>query len=88
MSDAPTPRATRACLLTGRNHHTNGMGRVADLAMGFPGYWGVVPPENGFLSEILRTQGYSTYAVGKWHLTPDDETHMAADRSSWPIGSQ
>jgi arylsulfatase len=77
---------TRSCLLTGRNHHTNGMGRVADLAMGFPGYWGVVPPENGFLSEILRTQGYSTYAVGKWHLTPDDETHMAADRSSWPIG--
>ena len=77
---------TRSCLLTGRNHHTNGMGRVADLAMGFPGYWGVVPPENGFLSEILRTHGYSTYAVGKWHLTPDDETHMAADRSSWPLG--
>jgi arylsulfatase len=62
------------------------MGRVADLAMGFPGYWGTVPPENGFLSEILRTHGYSTYAVGKWHLTPDDETHMAADRSSWPLG--
>ncbi len=77
---------TRSCLLTGRNHHTNGMGRVADLAMGFPGYWGIVPPENGFLSEILRTHGYSTYAVGKWHLTPDDETHMAADRSSWPLG--
>jgi arylsulfatase len=77
---------TRSCLLTGRNHHTNGMGRVADLAMGFPGYWGTVPPENGFLSEILRTHGYSTYAVGKWHLTPDDETHMAADRSSWPLG--
>ncbi len=77
---------TRSCLLTGRNHHTNGMGRVADLAMGYPGYWGVVPPENGFLSEILRTRGYSTYAVGKWHLTPDDETHMAADRSSWPLG--
>jgi arylsulfatase A-like enzyme len=77
---------TRSCLLTGRNHHTNGMGRVADLAMGYPGYWGVVPPENGFLSEILRGRGYSTYAVGKWHLTPDDETHMAADRSSWPLG--
>jgi arylsulfatase len=77
---------TRSCLLTGRNHHTNGMGRVADLAMGYPGYWGTVPPENGFLSEILRANGYSTYAVGKWHLTPDDETHMAADRSSWPLG--
>jgi arylsulfatase len=77
---------TRSCLLTGRNHHTNGMGRVADLAMAYPGYWGEVPRENGFLSEILRVNGYSTYAVGKWHLTPDDETHMAADRSSWPLG--
>ena len=77
---------TRSCLLTGRNHHSNGMGRVADLAMAYPGYSGEVPPENGFLSEILRAEGYSTYAVGKWHLTPDDETHMAADRSSWPIG--
>ena len=45
---------TRACLLTGRNHHRSGMGRVADLAIGFPGYWGRPPKENGFLSEILR----------------------------------
>ncbi len=76
---------TRACLLTGRNHHRNGLGRVADLAVGFPGYNGEVPLENGFLSEILRQQGYATYAVGKWHLTPDDETSMAAPRHSWPI---
>ncbi len=75
---------TRSCLLTGRNHHRNGMGRVADLATGFPGYWGRIPRENGFLSEILRANGYATYAVGKWHLTPEDETHMAASRSSWP----
>ena len=77
---------TRSCLLTGRNHHSNGMGRVADLAMGFPGYCGEIPRANGFLSEILRRHGYATYAVGKWHLTPDDETHMAGDRSSWPLG--
>ncbi|MEX1006383.1 MAG: arylsulfatase [Acidimicrobiia bacterium] len=77
---------TRACLLTGRNHHSNGMGRVADLAMGFPGYCGDIPRANGFLSEILRPHGYATYAVGKWHLTPDDETHMAGDRSTWPLG--
>ncbi len=54
------------------------MGRVADLAIGFPGYWGRPPRENGFLSEILRANGYATYAVGKWHLTPEDETNMAA----------
>ena len=77
---------TRACLLTGRNHHRNGMGRVADLAVGFPGYWGRPPRENGFLSEILRANGYATLAVGKWHLTPEDETHMAAPRWTWPLG--
>ncbi len=77
---------TRACLLTGRNHHRSGMGRVADLAIGFPGYWGKPPKENGYLSEILRASGYASYAVGKWHLTPENETHMAADRSTWPLG--
>src|SRR6185437_11191759 len=77
---------TRACLLTGRNHHRNGMGRIADLAVGFPGYWGKPPRENGFLSEILRAAGYATYAVGKWHLTPEDETNMAASRATWPLG--
>ena len=77
---------TRACLLTGRNHHRNAMGRVADLAIGFPGYWGRPPRENGFLSEVLRARGYATHAVGKWHLTPDDETHLAAPRGTWPLG--
>ncbi len=75
---------TRSCLLTGRNHHMNGMGRVADLAVGYPGYWGRIPRENGMLGEILRANGYATFAVGKWHLTPDDETHMGASRATWP----
>lgn len=76
---------TRACLLTGRNHHRSGMGRVADLAVGFPGYWGKPPRENGYLSEILRGAGYATYAVGKWHLSPEDETSVAASRATWPL---
>ncbi len=76
---------TRACLLTGRNHHRSGMGRVAELATGYPGYWGRPPRENGYLSEILRAAGYATYAIGKWHLTPDDETNMAASRATWPL---
>ncbi|MGH3305525.1 MAG: arylsulfatase [Streptosporangiaceae bacterium] len=76
---------TRVCLLTGRNHHRSGMGRVADLAIGFPGYWGTPPRENGYLSEILRTAGYGCYAVGKWHLSPEDETNMAASRATWPL---
>src|SRR4029079_8211811 len=52
---------TRACLLTGPNHTSNGMGRVADLAVGFPGYDGRVPRRNGFLSEILGGRGYVPY---------------------------
>ena len=77
---------TRACLLTGRNHHRSGMARVAELGVGFPGYWGRPPKENGFLSEVLRAAGYATYAVGKWHLTPEDEANMAAPRTTWPLG--
>ncbi len=77
---------TRACLLTGRNHHSNGMARVADLAVGYPGYNAIIPRQNGFLSEILATRGYVPLAVGKWHLTPQDETHFAAPRDSWPCG--
>lgn len=77
---------TRACLLTGRNHHSNGMGRIAELATGFPGYWGRIPRSNGLLPEILATVGYVPVAVGKWHLTPDSETHQAAPRDTWPCG--
>ena len=76
---------SRSCLLTGRNHHRNAMARVADLAVGFPGYYGRIPKRNGFLSEILGANGYASYAVGKWHLTPEDETHMAAPRDTWPL---
>src|ERR1700729_1353985 len=76
---------TRACLLTGRNHHRSGMGRVADLAIGYPGYWGKPPRENGYLSEILRAAGYATYAVGKWHPSPREETNRAAAGGGGPL---
>ncbi len=78
--------ATRSCLLTGRNHHANGMGRVIEVATGFPGYNARMPRENGLLSEMLLTAGYATFAIGKWHLTPDDECHMGASRARWPLG--
>jgi len=64
---------TRSCLMTGRNHHSNGMGRVTELATGFPGYDATIPRANGFLSEILVEEGYATLAVGKWHLAPEYE---------------
>ena len=76
---------TRACVLTGRNHHRAGMGRIIQLATGFPGYDARIPRSVGFLPEVLTARGYAAYAVGKWHLTPEDETHMGASRERWPL---
>ena len=61
---------TRAALLTGRNHHTNGMGRIVEFASGFPGYDARIPKTNGFISAMLRAEGYATFALGKWHIAP------------------
>ncbi len=76
---------TRACVLTGRNHHAVGMGRIADLATGFPGYDARIPPSCAFLPAMLTPHGYAAYAVGKWHLTSEDETHLGARRDRWPL---
>ncbi|MHB1445943.1 MAG: arylsulfatase [Acidimicrobiales bacterium] len=77
---------TRAALLTGRNHHTNGMGRIVEMASGFPGYDAHVPRDSGFLSEILLRNGYATFALGKWHLAPAGEMTMGSPRRRWPLG--
>jgi arylsulfatase A-like enzyme len=77
---------TRAALITGRNHHTNGMGRIVEMATGFPGYDAVVPKSSGFLSEILLQAGYSTFAVGKWHLAPAPDMAMGGSKERWPLG--
>lgn len=77
---------TRACLLTGRNHHSNGMARIVEFAAGFPGYNATIPHANGFLSEVLVRNGYATFAVGKWHLTPATEMTMGSPRDRWPLG--
>ena len=61
---------TRASLLTGRNATTNGMATIAEFASGFPGISTRIPFESGFISEVLAAQGYNTYCIGKWHLTP------------------
>lgn len=76
---------TRACLLTGRNHHSNGVGIIQEMATGYPGYNGMVPRENGFLSEILLANGYATLAIGKWHLTLASEYASGASKARWPL---
>jgi arylsulfatase len=62
------------------------MGRVAELATGFPGYDSRIPRSCGFLPRMLVDHGYAAYAVGKWHLTPDEDLHMGARRDRWPLG--
>jgi arylsulfatase len=62
------------------------MAGITEISTGFPGYDGYIPFENGFLSEILRTEGYNTYAVGKWHLTPSDQVTAAGPYDRWPLG--
>ncbi len=77
---------TRTCILTGRNHHSNAMSCITEASTGYPGGNGNIPFENGFLSEILLEQGYNTYAIGKWHLTPADQISAAGPYDRWPLG--
>jgi arylsulfatase A-like enzyme len=76
---------SRSCILTGRNHHSNGMAAITELASGYPGYNGVIPFENGFLSEMLVGHGYNTFMVGKWHLTPSNQETAAGPYDRWPL---
>lgn len=77
---------TRACLLTGRNHHAVGMGFLTDIPIGFPGYDGRIPASAATLPRILRDAGYSTFAVGKWHLAPRWEQSASGPFVRWPLG--
>jgi arylsulfatase len=77
---------SRSCIITGRNHHSNAMACITELATGYPGYNGNVPFENGYLSEMLLGHGYNTYALGKWHLIPSSQETAAGPYDRWPLG--
>lgn len=76
--------ATRAALLTGRNHHHVANGTVTELASDHPGYNGTIPKTAATLPRILKDHGYSTAAFGKWHNTPSHEATPQGPFDHWP----
>ena len=76
---------TRASLLTGRNHHSVGVGCLANFDSGYPGYRGKISRRAGTVAEMLRPHGYRNYMVGKWHVTPLYETGPTGPVDGWPL---
>jgi len=77
---------TRAALLTGRNHHSVGMGCLANFDSGYPGYRGKIAREAGTLAEMLRPHGFRNYMLGKWHVTPLTQSGPTGPFDGWPLG--
>lgn len=75
---------TRAALLTGRNSHAAHVGMHTELGIGTPGYDGFMPLEKATVADILRENGYNTFAVGKWHLTSPTDITPAGPFNRWP----
>ncbi len=75
---------TRAALLTGRNHHSCGMGGLPDTATSAPGYTSRRPAEVATLARTLQLNGYATGAFGKMHQTPRSESTAAGPFDRWP----
>ena len=76
---------TRACVLTGRNHHAVGMRALSNFDTGFPNMRGYIPRSAATIAEILRDNGYGTFAAGKWHLAPMSECSAAGPYRNWPL---
>ena len=78
---------TRQAILTGRNHHSVGMGAIAELATSAPGYNSIRPNTAAPLAEVLKLNGYSTAQFGKCHEVPVWETSPMGPFTQWPTGS-
>lgn len=81
----PLCSPTRASLLTGRNHHSVGMGFLAGFDTGFDSYRGHVRSDAATVARMLQSEGYGTYAVGKWHLTPSADMTPSGPFEYWPL---
>jgi len=77
---------TRAALLTGRNHHRVHSGTIAERAVDWDGYTGVIGKDTATVPEVLQHYGYATAAFGKWHNSPATETTAMGPFDRWPTG--
>ena len=77
---------TRSTFLTGRNHHQNGFGTIAESAVGFPGYAGHIPYNMATMASVLRDAGWTTLWIGKNHNVPVDAFDMGSSKKRWPLG--
>lgn len=75
---------TRAAFLTGLNHHNAGMGWLADVDSGYPGYRGDLTRDAATLPEVLKDAGYGTYLCGKWHVNLSASNGPAGPFHNWP----
>jgi len=80
----PLCSPTRASLLTGRNHHTVGMRSVSNFDSGYPHMRGHITNHATTVAEVLRDEGYATFAVGKWHLCAMENASAAGPYDQWP----
>ncbi len=77
---------TRASLLTGRNHTRVGSGTIAERAVNWDGYTGIIPKSSATFAEVLKAYGYNTSAFGKWHNSPATQTTAMGPKDKWPNG--
>ena len=77
---------TRACLLSGRNHHSVGMRFLSNVDTGFSNCRGVIAPSAATFAEVLSNHGYATFALGKWHLANLADCGPAGPFDHWPLG--
>ncbi len=76
---------TRSTIMTGRNHHLNGMASITETSAGFPGASGRIPEQCASLANVLRDAGWSTFWLGKNHNVPETDVSPGASRSQWPL---
>lgn len=82
----PLCSPTRQALMTGRNHHSVGMGVTSEMSTPLPGYHGFRPASAATIAQVLGGNGYSTAALGKWHQTPPVEVSPSGPFHRWPTG--